>query len=81
MAQKMKLDELNDLFSRDINFELTDELYEERVGRSLPKSKQAITGKNTPLRRKADEHGFRIHVEERPVIQRVVIFTKEENIQ
>ena len=77
MARKMELNELDDLFAENRNFELTDTQYEELVGKPLPKSKQAITGKNAPLRRKATEYGFGISVEERVLLQRVVICTKE----
>ncbi len=79
MAKKMNLEELDDLFLKNKDFELTEEQYENRVGKSLPKSKQGITGKYTPLRRKADECGFKISVEERAVIQRVVVFTRGGN--
>ena len=56
---------------------MTDAQYEERIGKPLPQTKQAITGKNTPLGRKAAEYGFKIHVEERLMIQRVVICIKK----
>lgn len=79
MTRKMELDELNDLFAANRDFELTDAQYEERVGKPLPQTKQAITGKNTPLGRKAAEYGFKIHVEERLMIQRVVICVKEDD--
>ena len=77
MARKIELDELNDLFAANKDFELTDAQYEERIGKPLPQTKQAITGKNTPLGRKAAEYGFKIHVEERLMIQRVVICIKK----
>ena len=78
MARKLELNELNDLFAANRNFELTDAQYEERVGKPLPQTKQAITGKGTPLGRKAAEYGFKIHVEERLMIQRVVICIKRD---
>ena len=76
MAKRMQLNELDDLFNRNQDFELTDAEYEKRVGKILPKTKSAIVGKMTPLGRKAIEKGYEIRVEDRPIIQRVIIFTK-----
>ena len=78
MGRRMDLEEFDDLFSSGRDFEITDAEYEERVRKRLPKTKSAIVGKGTPLGRKAEANGYDIHVEERPIIQRVVVLTKND---
>lgn len=79
MSQRMNLDELNSFFLGGMDFELTDAQYQEKVGKPLPKNTASITGKTTPIGRKAAENGFKIQIKETPVIQRTLIFTKIRN--
>ncbi len=81
MANKMNLHELDSFFDCGKDFELTPMQYQISVGKALPSSKQSITGKNAPLKRKATEKGFDIRVEKREVTELVVIFTKKEKIE
>lgn len=81
MGKPMNLNELDIFFDRGIDFELTPMQYSAHVGKNLPVSKQSIVGKNAPLKRKANEKGFDIRVEEREVKQMIVIFTKKERVE
>lgn len=78
---KLDLSPLDDLFSKEKDFELTASQYEEKVGKPMPKSISGIKGGNAPLARKAKEKGYIIaSVIDKPVIMKTVIFKKRKAI-
>ena len=76
MGRHPKLEKLDYLFSTGTDFCLTSHLYEEKTGTTLPKDKSYLKDKSA-LATKAQEHGYVIvAVEEKPIIERTVIFKK-----
>lgn len=78
MGKSPNLDALDDLFEQACDFQLTDTLYEERTGTSLPKGKSYL--KNTSaLAKRAKERGFIItDIQEKPIIERTVFLKKKQ---
>lgn len=76
MGNRMDLSELNDLFETEVDFELTDVQYEERVKKPLPQT-ASCKKRGSPLRRKSEEVGYEFQIEERAIMQRVIVFKKK----
>lgn len=76
MGRQLDMSALDNLFSKGKDFKLTDEQYEKKIGKPLPKGAAYIKGQS-PLARAAFEHGFTItEVVEKPIIARTVVFKK-----
>lgn len=69
MGKKPNLKNLEDLFSKGQNFELTDAQYEKKTGVALPKGKSYLLNRSA-LSRMAKENGFKIEVIEKKVVFR-----------
>ena len=77
MGKNPNLDKLNEFFEKGEDFQLTNQLYRERTGASLPKTKTYIKN-GSALSRKAAEHGYSIvDVREDPIIVKTVYFKKK----
>lgn len=75
MGKKLDFSELTALFETGKDFELTAAEYETKVGKALPKDKYYI--KNvSPIAAEAKSKGYKVEVEEQPVILRKLIFKK-----
>lgn len=77
MPRKIDLSLLNPMLESGNRFELTPDEYERIIGRALPKTDDYLKF-NSPVAKAAKEKGYRIHIEDRAVIQRVVVFEKRK---
>ena len=76
MGKRPNIDQLDYLFEKGTDFHLSGVLYEEKTGVPLPKDKGYIKGRSA-LASKAEKYGYLIvDVEEKPIIERTVIFQK-----
>lgn len=76
MGKHPDLDKLDYLFERGTDFRITDRLYEDKTGQSLPKDKNYLKN-HSALARKAKEKGYIItELQEKPIIERTVVFKK-----
>lgn len=77
MGKRPNLDELEYLFEYGADVQLTDRLYEEKTGVSLPKEKHYLKNKSA-LSQWLNNKGYEIvEVQEKPVIERTVIIKKK----
>lgn len=77
MGRRPKLDGLDYLFNRGVDFSLTAKEYEEKTGAPLPKN-QSYLKTDSAFAARAKEKGYVIvGVEEKPVIEKTVILKKE----
>ena len=77
MGKHPDLDNLNELFEKGENFQLSDKVYEEKTGVALPKGNSYIKHRSA-LAKKAKEFGFKIaDICEEPVIVRTVYLKKK----
>lgn len=77
MPRKIDLSLLTQMLESGSSFELTPDEYERVVGRVLPSTDDYLKYKS-PVSKVAKEKGFRIRIEKRPVIQRIIVFEKGE---
>lgn len=77
MGKHPKLDELEYLFENGTDVQLTDKLYEEKTGVSLPKEKSYLKN-GSALSHWLKERGYVIvDIQEKPVIEKTVIIKKK----
>ena len=77
MGKHPNLDELEYLFEKGVDFQITAREYEEKTGVPLPKGKNYIKS-SSALARKVAEHGYVIiEVQDKPIIERTVYFKKK----
>lgn len=77
MGKHPNLNELDYLFDKGTDFQLTDRIYEEKTGAPLPKDKSYIKN-SSALANWALEKGFIIaEVKDRPIIERTIILKKK----
>ena len=77
MGKKPKLGELDYLFEKGKDFQLSARLYEEKTGAELPKGNSYLKN-GSALARWAEDKGFYIgEINEKPVIERTVILKKK----
>ena len=77
MGKRPNLDELEYLFEQGTTVRLTDRLYEEKTGLSLPVGKSYLKNKSA-LSQWLNNKGYEIvEVQEKPVIERTVIIKKK----
>ena len=72
MGKQLDLKWFLEQFRKKSDFEVSEKTYEEVIGKGLPSTNYIRYG--SPLSKAAKEAGFRIEVEERPVIQRTLVF-------
>lgn len=75
MPRKIDVSLLRPMLESGGTFELTPDEYERIIGRPLPATDEYLKYKS-PVAKTAKEKGYRIRVEERSVIQRIIIFEK-----
>lgn len=75
MPRKIDVSLLKPMLESGGTFELTPDEYERIVGRALPATDDYLKYKS-PVAKAAREEGYRIRIEERSVIQRIIIFEK-----
>lgn len=77
MGKKPKLGELNYLFEKGKDFQLSARLYEEKTGAELPKGNSYLKN-SSALARWAEDRNFYIEeINEKPIIERTVILKKK----
>lgn len=76
MGKHPKLDELEYLFDKGKDFQITASLYEEKTGVPLPTGKNYLKNKSAFAIRAKEKGYFIVDVEEKPIIERSVILKK-----
>ena len=77
MGKNPELGKLDELFSQEKDFQITNTTYEERTGVALPKTISYIKH-GSALARKAAEHGYEIvDIRDEPTVIRTVFFKKK----
>ena len=77
MPRKIDLTLLQPMLDSGKDFELSPAEYERIIGRALPKTDDYLKYKS-PVAKEAKEKGYRIHLVERVVMQRIVVFEKKK---
>ena len=75
MPRKIDVSLLKPMLESGTTFELTPDEYERIIGRTLPLTDDYLQYRS-PVAKAAKKEGYRIRIEERPVIQRILIFER-----
>lgn len=75
MPRKIDVSLLTQMLEAGGTFELTPAEYERIIGRALPLTDDYLRYKS-PVAKAAKKEGYRIRIEERPTIQRIIVFEK-----
>ena len=78
MPRRIDVSMLAQMLKSGDSFELTPEEYKSVIGRTLPLTDDYLRYRS-PVAKAAKEEGYRIRIEERPVIQRILVFEKERS--
>lgn len=62
-------------FSKGMDFDVSERLYEEKIGKPLPGTHYIRYG--SPIAKLAKDNGYSVNVIEKPIIQRTVVFHRK----
>lgn len=80
MPRKLDLSLLLQMFESEEDFNISSSEYERIVGKAMPETEDYFLYKS-PVAKAAREHGYKIRLENRRIVQKNIVFERREKNQ